>query len=159
WGWRGVAGAGGGGCDLGGSGVGGGGSGLIADRAGGGAVSATAAATGLGSTASGSAAPAGTAGATPAIGLGAGDATRKGAGALLVPALTATVLTSTGWIGSVEPMTTRACVSVATGSGGAPSRAAPAELKRTGMLIALATANRGSTFAFGCAVASVLVAT
>src|SRR5262249_44951882 len=157
---RGGVGRGGAGSDFAASAGGGAGAGLIVDGAGGGAVSATAAATGVGSAACGSAAAAGTAGATAATGLGAGDATCNGAGAaLFVPTLTATVLTSTGWIGSVEPMTGGACVSVATGSGCAPSDDAPAELKRAGTLIALATANRGSTFAFGCAVASVLAAT
>src|SRR5262249_28785512 len=129
------------------------GAGLIADGAGGGAVSATAVATGVGSAVSGSAAAAGTAGAPAATGLRAGNAACNRAGAaLFVPALTATVLTSTGWIGSVEPMTARACASA--GSGCASSGDAPAELKRAGTLIALATANRGSTFAFGCAAAS-----
>src|SRR5262245_46110349 len=155
-----AAGACGAGSDFAASAGAGAGAGLIADGAGSGAISATAAAAGIGSAASGLAAAAGTAGATAATGSGAGDATRNGAEAVLfVPALTATVLTSTGWIGSVEPMTTRACVSVATGSGCAPSDAAAPELKRAGTLIALATANRGSTFAFGCAVASVLAAT
>ena len=134
------------------------GAGLIAVAAGGVASTAD---TGVGSAASGLAAAAGSAGATAATGAGAReDATCNAiTGAAFVPALTASVLTSTGWIGSVDPMTTRACVSIATGSGCAASDDAAAGLKRAGTLIALATANRGSALAFGSAVACVLAAT
>src|SRR6516225_6502330 len=52
-------------------------------------------------------------------------------------------------MGSVEPATTRACVGVAAGSDriAAGSAGAALRLKRTGRLVALATANRDSALA------------
>jgi hypothetical protein len=59
---------------------------------------------------------------------------------VFVAALTVNVLTSTGWIGSVEPTTQRACVGVAAAGGSDRSVGAAAGLSRAGMLIALAMA-------------------
>src|SRR5262249_38451861 len=80
------------------------------------------------------------------------------------PALTVRVLTSPGRIGSVAPTTTRACVGVAVAAGSdriaAGSAGAAVGLKRTGRLVALATANRGSALAsaFGSSFVSTLAA-
>src|SRR5262249_18150044 len=130
-----------------------------ATGAGGGADgSGFAAATGAGGGAAGSgvAATTGAGGGAAAAAAGwgspAGEATCNGASdAVRTPALTVSVLTSTGRIGSVEPATTRACVGVAAAAGSdriaAGSAGAALRLKRTGRLVALATANRGSALA------------
>src|SRR6516162_9576514 len=81
-----------------------------------------------------------------------------------MPALTVSVLTSTGRSGSVEPTRPRACVGVAVAVGSdriaAGSAGGAVGLKRTGRLVALATANRGSALAsaFGASFGSTLAA-
>ena len=73
-------------------------------------------------------------------------------------------MTSTGRIGSVEPAATFVCVRVPATAGSdrnaAGSAGGAAELKRTGKLVALATANRGSALAsaFGASFGSNLAA-
>src|SRR5260370_1293777 len=108
-----------------------------------------------------------------AIGAGAAGGWASAAGkaacdaaseAVRTPGLAVSVLTSRGRIGSVEPAAAFVCVSRAAAAGSdrnaAGSADGAAELKRTGKLVALATANRGSALAsaFGASFGSTLAA-